>query len=73
MNKSPGSSVATALDHLGSTSVVTDATAQLVKYLEYKPYGETKVEEGPKTIKRKFTGKELGDSTGLYDYGARFM
>ncbi|MDP2905898.1 MAG: RHS repeat-associated core domain-containing protein [Candidatus Omnitrophota bacterium] len=58
-------------DHLGSTSVVTDETAQQVKYLEYKPYGETKVEDGPKTIKRKFTGKELDDSTGLYDYGAR--
>jgi len=58
-------------DHLGSTSVVTDETAQQVKYIEYKPYGETKVEEGPKTIKRKFTGKELDDSTGLYDYGAR--
>ncbi len=58
-------------DHLGSTSVVTDDTGQQVKYLEYKPYGQTKVEEGSKTIKRKFTGKELDDSTGLYDYGAR--
>lgn len=58
-------------DHLGSSSVVTDEAGQLVKYLEYQPFGETKLEEGPLSLNQKFTGKELDDSTGLYDYGAR--
>jgi hypothetical protein len=50
-------------DHLGSTSVVTDESGSQVKYLEYQPYGETKVEEGTFNSRKKFTGKELDDST----------
>jgi RHS repeat-associated protein len=50
---------------------MTDESGSQVKYLEYQPYGETKVEKGSLAVKRKFTGKELDDSTGLYDYGAR--
>ena len=59
-------------DHLGGTNVVTDEAGQQVKYVEYKPFGETKVEQGSLSVKRKFTGKELDDSTGLYDFLARF-
>ncbi len=58
-------------DHLGSTSVITDESGTQVKYLDYQPYGQTKAEEGSLTVGKKFTGKELDDSTGLYDYGAR--
>jgi RHS repeat-associated protein len=58
-------------DHLGGTNVVTDEAGNQVKYAEYKPFGETKVEQGSLSVKRKFTGKELDDSTGLYDYSAR--
>lgn len=58
-------------DHLGSTSTTTDASGREVKYLEYYPYGSTKVETGSKEITKKFTGKELDSSTGLYNYGAR--
>ena len=56
---------------LSSTSVMTDESGSQVKYLEYQPYGDTKVEEGSLNVKRKFTGKELDEETGLYDYGAR--
>jgi RHS repeat-associated protein len=52
--------------------VVTDEAGNQVKYAEYKPFGETKVEQGSLSVKRKFTGKELDDSTGLYDFLARF-
>ena len=58
-------------DHLGGTNIVTDESGQQVKYIDYKPYGETKTEEGSLSSKKKFTGKELDDSTGLYDYSAR--
>ncbi|MBM3251127.1 MAG: hypothetical protein FJZ07_02755 [Candidatus Nealsonbacteria bacterium] len=58
-------------DHLGGTNIVTDEAGQQVKYMDYQPYGETKTEEGSLAVKKKFTGKELDDSTGLYDYAAR--
>ncbi len=58
-------------DHLGSSSVITDASGQQVSHYEYTPYGTTATIEGTDTAKHKFTGKEL-DSTGLYFYGARY-
>ncbi|MFH1503807.1 MAG: RHS repeat-associated core domain-containing protein [Candidatus Omnitrophota bacterium] len=59
------------LDHLGGTNIISNETGQQVKYLDYKPYGETKTETGTLNTTKKFTGKELDDSTGLYDYAAR--
>jgi len=58
-------------DHLGGTNIITDESGTQVKFIDYKPFGETKVEEGSLKVKKKFTGKELDDSTGLYDYAAR--
>ncbi|MCX5695018.1 MAG: hypothetical protein NT014_07895 [Candidatus Omnitrophica bacterium] len=58
-------------DHLGGTNIVTSETGEQVKHLEYQPFGDTKLEEGSKVVKRKFTGKELDDSTGLYNFLAR--
>ena len=58
-------------DHLGSSSIITDANGSLVQYLEYTPYGTVARNEGTDLAKHKFTGKEL-DSTGLYFYGARY-
>jgi RHS repeat-associated protein len=59
-------------DHLGGTNVVTDEAGRQVKYLEYRPFGETKVEEGIFNARKKFTGKELDEETGLYNFLARF-
>jgi RHS repeat-associated protein len=59
-------------DHLGSSSVITDQTGQLVQHLEYLPFGKTQVSTGMDTVSHKFTGKELDVSTGLYYYGARY-
>jgi RHS repeat-associated protein len=58
-------------DHLGGTNVVTDEAGRQVKYLEYRPFGETKVEEGILNARKKFTGKELDEETGLYNFLAR--
>jgi RHS repeat-associated protein len=58
-------------DHLGSTSVITDEAGWQVSFTDYYPFGETKLQEGPAVTRRKFTGKELDEETGLYDYGAR--
>ncbi len=63
-------------DHLGSSSMITDAYGAVYQHLEYFPYGETWIEEGGSyggnTPGYKFTGKELDPETGLYYYGARY-
>lgn len=57
-------------DHLGSTSVVTDASGNQVKSVAYYPFGETRQEDGV-YLNYKYTGQELDNETGLYNYAAR--
>jgi RHS repeat-associated protein len=59
-------------DHLGSSSVVTDKAGVVVENLSYYPYGKTWSSTGTVNVTHKYTGQELDDSTGLYDYGARY-
>ena len=59
-------------DHLGSTSLVTDAQGQVVESVEYTPFGSTSVRAGPTTIPHQFTGQRLDAATGLYCYHARY-
>jgi len=64
-------------DHLGSPVVVSDQFADKVRYIEYFPFGDTKQEIpgnsrfADKKVKFKYNSKELDESTGFYDYGAR--
>ena len=62
-------------DHLGSTSYITDAKANITQFDAYLPYGELLVDEhsSSKEMPYKFNGKELDQETGLYYYGARYM
>ena len=62
-------------DHLGSTSYITDAKANITQFDAYLPYGELLVDEHSSTedMPYKFNGKELEQETGLYYYGARYM
>ena len=62
-------------DHLGSTSYITDAKANIAQFDAYLPYGELLVDEHSSTeeMPYKFNGKELDEETGLYYYGARYM
>ena len=62
-------------DHLGSTSYITDAKANITQFDAYLPYGELLVDEhsSSEDIPYKFNGKELDSETGLYYYGARYM
>jgi len=39
---------------------------------EYKPYGETWIQEGDKTNRPKFNSQELDPETGYYFYNARY-
>jgi RHS repeat-associated protein len=61
----------TLLDHLGSTSVVTDSSGAQYGYTRYYPYGSTRDSGGFLDTSKKFTGQRL-DGTGLYYYEARY-
>ena len=58
-------------DHLGSSTVVIDASGAWINREEYFPYGETSF--GSFARKRyRFTGKERDEESGLYYHGARY-
>ena len=62
-------------DHLGSTSYITDAKANITQFDAYLPYGDLLVDEhtSSEDMPYKFNGKELDQETGLYYYGARYQ
>ena len=66
-------------DHLGSSSLITDATGNVTQQLDYVPYGEVFLEKRSQDpdvdyfTPYRFNGKELDEETGLYYYGARYM
>ena len=58
-------------DHLGSTTLVTNQSGDVVEENFYYPYGESL--EGTEDSRHLYTGKEKDkDSTDLYYYGARY-
>ena len=63
------------VDHLGSTSLVTDIDGEITQHVAYIPYGEIFVEQrnGSWNTPYRFNAKELDEETGLYYYGARYL
>jgi len=63
-------------DHLGSTSLTTNATGGWVGEMKYLPYGSPRpgYPTGSVPTDRRFTGQRSEEATlgSLYDYGARF-
>jgi len=59
-------------DHLGSASVVTDASGNIVGENRYYPFGETRAATGSILTDRLFTGQREMTGLGIYHYGARF-
>ncbi|HEX5724245.1 MAG TPA: RHS repeat-associated core domain-containing protein, partial [Longimicrobiaceae bacterium] len=64
-------------DRLGSVSVELDDAGAPATYEAFFPYGGTPAIAGtdPATVepkRRRYSAKECDDSTGLYDYGARW-
>jgi RHS repeat-associated protein len=58
-------------DHLGSTSLTTDAGGAVVAEQRYLPYGEVRWSEGTLPTDFTFTGQRA-EGFGLLDYHARF-
>ena len=60
-------------DHLGSSTVLTNASGGVEQALTYYPYGRTRTNSSPLPgVSYKFTGQEFDDSTQLYYYNARY-
>jgi RHS repeat-associated protein len=57
-------------DHLGSTSVLTGQSGNVVEKTSYEPYGEVKT--GGTKSKFQYTGQEKDQETGLNYYDARY-
>ncbi|HWR64713.1 MAG TPA: RHS repeat-associated core domain-containing protein [Bellilinea sp.] len=59
-------------DHLGSTSVTTDASGNLLSSLRYTAFGEVRAAGGTTTTDYRYTGQRIEAEIGLYYYVARF-
>ena len=59
-------------DHLGSASVVTDSSGNIVGEQRYYPFGETRLATGTLYTDKLFTGQRNIAGLGIYHYGARF-
>ena len=62
-------------DHLGSLSLITNRSGDVVQLLKSIPFGEVFIDErlitGSWSTLYKSNTKELVEETGLYYYGAR--
>jgi RHS repeat-associated protein len=59
-------------DHLGSASVVTNASGATVGEQRYYPFGETRLTTGSIFTDQLFTGQREMAGLGIYHYQARF-
>ena len=59
-------------DHLGSTSVLTNASGTAEEHNSYRPYGDIHTHTGTSDEVYKYTGQERDASTDLYFYQARY-
>ena len=74
--KAYGSPMFFIKDHLGSVRAVVSETGEVLQTNEFYPYGDlfsTVGTAGSNSNRYRFTGKELGDETGLYDFSARYL
>ncbi|MBO0879585.1 MAG: hypothetical protein J2P17_04285, partial [Mycobacterium sp.] len=62
-------------DHLRSTGMVTNENSDIVDAVHYFPFGEVWLEEVPSSLPVDyfFTGKELDQETGFYNFAARYL
>jgi RHS repeat-associated protein len=60
-------------DHLGSSTVMTDASGNMLETTDYMPFGAQRDNSGPypNITHYRFTGQELDVESGLYNYNAR--
>jgi RHS repeat-associated protein len=60
-------------DHLGSTSLITNSSGNVISDVKYKTWGEVRYENGNNPIEYTYTGQySYADDFGLMYYGARW-
>jgi RHS repeat-associated protein len=59
-------------DHLGSTSLTTNASGAIVSQARYLPYGQSRWESGGSPTDFTFTSQRVDSYMELGDYGARW-
>ena len=59
-------------DQVDSVNVVLNDKGDAVTRTEYKPYGDTWIQEGDRSNRPKFNSQELDPETGYYFYNARY-
>ena len=59
-------------DHLGSTSITTDASGNVSGELRYLPFGETRYESGQTPTSFRYTGQREDSTINLYWYNSRW-
>jgi RHS repeat-associated protein len=59
-------------DHLGSASIVTNASGTIVGEDRFYPFGETRFTTGTMLTDKLYTGQREITGLGIYHYGARF-
>ena len=59
-------------DHLGSASVVTDASGNILGENRYYPFGETRLSTGSILTDKLYTSQREMAGLGIYHYQARF-
>ncbi len=61
-------------DHLGGSSIMTNASSTLSEAIDYYPYGATRFDQKQGTFEqtKKFTGHDYDNSTGYTYFGARY-
>jgi len=59
-------------DHLGSASVVTNSSGNVVGEQRYYPFGETRLSPGSRFTDQLFTGQREMTGLGIYHFNARF-
>ncbi|MBF0280196.1 MAG: hypothetical protein HQM13_20520, partial [SAR324 cluster bacterium] len=62
------------INHLDSSSLITDKTGKQIAHITYLPFGQIDVTHsaGLNTVTHKFTGQEYDEETGLAYYNFRF-
>jgi RHS repeat-associated protein len=58
-------------DHLGSSTVMTNASGLEIESTDYMPFGGIRNHTGTNTSNYKFTDQEMDAENGLYNYNAR--
>ena len=58
-------------DHLGSSTVMTDAAGEMVESSSYMPFGALRSHSGTEVSDYKYTDQEFDPESGLYNYNAR--